>query len=85
MKTIIIFPYGRSGSDLLQSLFDNHEEISQFPGVFFWPKFFKKIQFESNLQIIVDSFIRDHKLFFDSRLNEIQPKHAGTNYSHFLP
>ena len=63
MKTIIIFPYGRSGSDLLQSLFDSHEEISQFPGVFFWPKFFEKIQFESNLQIIADSFIRDHKLF----------------------
>ena len=72
MKTIIIFPYGRSGSDLLQSLFDNHEEISQFPGIFFWPKFFKKIQFEMSLQKIADSFIRDHKFSFDSRLNRIE-------------
>ena len=42
MKVIIIMPYGRSGVDLLQSLFDNHEEISQFPGFFAWSDFLKK-------------------------------------------
>jgi hypothetical protein len=72
MKAIIIFPYGRSGSDLLQSLFDNHKEISQFPGVFFWTKFYQKIRFENNIQRIADIFVNDYKIFFDSRLNKIE-------------
>ena len=44
MKVIIIRPYGRSGVDLLQSLFDKHEEVSQFPGFFAWSDFLEKIE-----------------------------------------
>ena len=72
MKVVVIFPYGRSGSDLLQSLFDNHKEISQFPGAFLWPKFYTKIQSEKNLQKIAELFIEDYKFCLDSRLNKIE-------------
>ena len=33
MKFVIILGCGRSGTELLQSLFDNHPQILQFPGV----------------------------------------------------
>tara|TARA_Y100000768_G_scaffold363102_1_gene322439 strand:- start:1200 stop:2297 length:1098 start_codon:yes stop_codon:yes gene_type:complete len=72
MKLIVILLYGRSGSDLLQSLFDNHSEISQFPGTFLWPNFYRKIQNEKNLQRIAEIFTEDYKIFFDSRLNKME-------------
>ena len=72
MKLIVILLYGRSGSDLLQSLFDNHSEISQFPELFLWPNFYQKIQKEKNLKKIAETFTEDYKIFFDSRLNKME-------------
>ena len=69
MKVIIIMPYGRSGVDLLQSLFDKHEEVSQFPGFFAWSDFLKKIEKIKDAYLIADKFVNHYKMFFDSRLN----------------
>ena len=42
MKFVIIITGGRSGSDFLQSLFDGHPQIMQFPGIFKFTKLFAK-------------------------------------------
>ncbi len=86
MKVIIIMPYGRSGVDLLQSLFDNHEEISQFPGFFAWSDFLKKVLNIKDVSLIAEKFVDDYKMFFDSRLN-LKERHnqLGNNKNeHYL-
>ena len=45
MKIVALIPGClRSGSDFLQSLFDSHPEVSQFPGVFYFDEFWLKIK-----------------------------------------
>ena len=35
MNIVVLIGGGRTGIDFLQSLFDQHSQVSQFPGVFF--------------------------------------------------
>ena len=84
MKILVLTGNGRSGLDFLQSLFDNHPEVSQFPGCFFFDDFWSKIQNESNLDNIANKFILTHKNFFDSRLNLVERHHMlGENKKSF--
>ncbi len=70
MKFCLILTSGRSGSDLLQSLFDGHDEIIQFPGII---KFNRSLINVFDLEIdhqIAEKFIILYPHFFDSRLSE---------------
>jgi hypothetical protein len=69
MKIIVLIGGGRTGIDFLQSLFDQHSEVSQLPGVFYFDEFWKDIKNERNLKFIIKKFTKDYKKFFDSRLN----------------
>lgn len=69
MRIVIILTGGRSGIDLLQSLFDGHEEISQFPGVLEFTNNFIKIFDIKSPEKIVNFFIKFNPHFFDSRLS----------------
>lgn len=72
MRTVLLLTGGRSGSDFLQSLFDNHSEILQFPGPLKFDKQFIKIfNLKSDIEI-AKYFIETNKHFFDSRLNKIE-------------
>ena len=72
MKFCLILTGGRSGSDLLHSLFDGHEEIIQFPGIIRFQKPFINIfELDTDHQI-AEKFIQFYPHFFDSRLNEIE-------------
>ena len=48
MNIIVLIGGGRTGIDFLQSLFDQHSQVSQFPGVFFFDEFWKIIQNEND-------------------------------------
>jgi hypothetical protein len=72
MKIFCIVGFGRSGMDFLQSLFDNHPQISQFPGYFSFYEFYKLIIYEKNIKIISEIFINQYPHYFDSRLNKIE-------------
>ena len=70
MKFCLILTSGRSGSDLLQSLFDGHDEIIQFPGII---KFNRSLINVFDLEIdhqIAEKFIILYPHIFDSRLSE---------------
>ena len=72
MKIIVLIGGGRSGIDFLQSLFDQHPEILQLPGVFYFDKFWKEVKNEKNIGVISKKFIQDYEKFFDSRLNKME-------------
>ena len=72
MRIVIILTGGRSGSDLLQSLFDGHEEISQFPGILHFTDNFIKIFNIKSPEKIANFFIKFNPHFFDSRLNRME-------------
>jgi hypothetical protein len=72
MKIFCIVGYGRSGMDFLQSLFDGHPNISQFPGYFFFDKFWELIKNIKNLDNIADIFIKEHERFFNSKVHLIE-------------
>ena len=72
MKFIIILAGGRSGSDFLQSLFDGHSQVMQFPGVFKFTKLFAKILDEKNPDKISHMFCDLYPHFFDSRLQKME-------------
>lgn len=67
MKIFLLLGIGRSGTDFLQSLFDKHPEISQFPGVFFFYNFYKKIK-NKNKNQIAKKFVNEHERFFNSKI-----------------
>ena len=69
MKIIALIAGGRAGTDLFQSLLDQHPEISQFPGAFYFDEFIKKIKDEKNLAVIAKSLVKNYKHFFDSKDN----------------
>lgn len=66
----MLFTGGRSGSDLLQSLFDGHKEVAQFPGILHFSKDLLKIFELKDPQKIAKKFIYLNQLYFDSRLNK---------------
>lgn len=69
MKILILIGGGRSGIDLLQSLFDQHTQISQFPGVFNWSEFYRSIKGQKSKNI-AKTFTKKYELFFNSRKNK---------------
>ena len=72
MKIAIIMAGGRSGSDFLQSLFDGHPEVMQFPGILKFTNKFLEIFNKKSPQDIASFFIKTNKQFFDSRINKIE-------------
>ena len=75
MKFFLIITNGRSGSDFLHSLLDGHEEVASFPGFINLPKLqfeFNKFKSESDL---IDKFIADYEIFFNSKQNKMENHH----------
>ena len=72
MNTALILAGGRSGSDFLQSLFDSHPQILQFPGILKFDKKFIKIFDLKSDKKIAAYFIKNYSKFFDSRLSKIE-------------
>lgn len=70
MKIIILIGGGRSGIDLLQSLFDQHSQVSQFPGVFNWSEFYYLVKNEKSPEMIAKIFSKQYNIFFNSRKNK---------------
>ncbi len=66
----MLFTGGRSGSDFLQSLLDEHKEVAQFPGILHFTNDLLKIFKLKNAKKIAQKFISLNKLFFDSRHNK---------------
>ena len=62
---ILLIPSGRSGSYLIQSLFDSHPEISMFPGVHnYYDLGLEKYQ---SVEEIARDFAKRNLQFFDSQ------------------
>ena len=70
MKLVVILGCGRSGSDLLQSLFDWHPQIAQFPGVIRFEKPFSDIFYEKDPKKISEMFCDLYPSYFDSRAED---------------
>ena len=66
----MLFTGGRSGSDFLQSLLDEHKEVAQFPGILHFTNDLLKIFKLKNAKKIAQKFISLNQLFFDSRHNK---------------
>ena len=80
MKIFCLLGVGRSGIDFLQTLFDRHPQISQFPGVFSFDFFLEKIKKIDEKKKIAEIFIKEYERFFDSKIYKIE-RHdeLGTN------
>ena len=69
---ISLLHFGRSGTGLLHSLIDNHNEISTLPSIylseFFDPLIWKKIASE-NFEKTIENFINTYPVLFDSRVD----------------
>ena len=72
MRFVIIMCGERSGSDLLQSLFDCHKEVIQSPGILNFEDFLKI--FNLDLTQKIKNFCNLNPHFFNSRLN-LQERH----------
>jgi len=72
MKLFAFVAGPRAGIDFLQSLFDGHPEVSQFPGCINFGELLKKIERKKTPENIASQFISDYGKFFDSRLNLIE-------------
>ena len=88
MKFVIILTGGRSGSDLLQSLFDGHPQILQFPGIFGtgegFIKRFDDILYEKDPKKISHMFCDLNPHFFNSRIQNDERHHMlGKNKKSF--
>ena len=84
MRYVILFTGGRSGSKLLHSLFDNHPEIANFPGILKFSKDTIKMFEIKDPKKFVEKFIYLNPEFFDSRLNKIQRQNKlGKNKNKF--
>ena len=70
IKFVILLAGGRSGSSLLQSLFDMHPQILQFPGDFRFDHLFVNILNEKDPEKISQMFCDLNPFFFDSRLQK---------------
>jgi len=70
MKFVILLSCGRSGSSLVQSLFDMHPQIMQFPGDFRFDYLFVDILNEKNPNKMSHMFCDLNPFFFDSRLQK---------------
>jgi len=75
MKLVVILSCGRSGSDLLQSLFDWHPQIAQFPGVIRFEKPFSDIFYEKDPKKISEMFCDLYPSYFDSRAEDKVDSH----------
>ena len=63
MNIVLIMTSGRSGADFLQSLFDGHNQILQFPGILkFDDKLMKLFELKSE-ENIPSYFVKNYKNF----------------------
>ena len=84
MNIVVLIGGGRTGIDFLQSLFDQHSQVSQFPGVFFFDEFWKSIENENDPKKILNHFYKRYEKFFDSRLNLMERHYMlGVNKKSF--
>ena len=67
MKIFCLLGTGRSGVDFLQTLFDQHPEVSHLPGVFYYQEFWNKLK-KKNTNYIIKEFIKNHERFFNSKM-----------------
>lgn len=85
---ILLIPSGRSGSYLIQSLFDSHPEISMFPGVHnYYDLGLEKYQ---SVEEIARDFAKRNLQFFDSQSSYfnspdcVQPIHYQIDSDRFI-
>lgn len=62
LKVMLLTPFGRSGSLLLQSLFDHHSEVSTFPAWIRWERF-PEVIFDVDFSF--QDFLRTNPGIFD--------------------
>ena len=72
MKVLVLVAGGRAGSDLFQSLLDEHSQILQFPGMLEINKNFLDLINLKNYYEIPIRFIKLYPHFFNSKLNKIE-------------
>ena len=72
MKILILVAGGRAGSDLFQSLLDEHSQILQFPGILEINNNFLDLINLKNYQEILAKFIKQYPHFFNSKLNKVE-------------
>ena len=66
----LIIPGGRTGTDFFLSLTDNHDQILQFPGGFYFDEFWEKAIMKKSSEIGT-LFIKEYGYYFNSKLNKI--------------
>ena len=74
MKIFCLIGIGRAGIDFFQTLFDKHPQVSQMPGVFFFDKFWKKVE-NKDKNKIAQIFISEHERFFNSKIYKLERHH----------
>jgi|MDTG01.4.fsa_nt_gb hypothetical protein len=85
MKIVVLIGGGRTGIDFFQSLLDGHPQIIQFPGVFYFDEFLKRIKKLNDAKKICQIFLDYNKNFFDSRKNKRERHHKlGKNRNQFF-
>lgn len=71
MKLIILIAGGRTGSGLLHSLFDGHNQICQLPSEFYYDDFWQKIKkIKKDYNLIGKKFLEEYPSFFNSKKNK---------------
>ena len=70
MKVLLLVAGGRAGSDLFQSLLDEHSQILQFPGMLKINRDFLDLINLKNYHEIPVKFIELYPLFFNSKINK---------------
>jgi len=93
INLILIMPNGRSGSYLVQSLFDSHDEVIMFPGHHYHYQLPPMEACKDHRQFAQD-FVEDHPHFFDStrsyfslseaQLGEQEVRYFDIDTSHFV-
>ena len=63
LNVIVIEPYGRAGSMLMQSLFDSHPEVISFPYVYDCIS----LEISSNIEDAIDTFIVKNRNLFSTK------------------
>ena len=72
MKVLLLVAGVRAGSDLFQSLLDEHSQILQFPGRLKITRDFLDLMNLKNYHEIPVRFIKLYPHFFNSKLNKME-------------
>ena len=74
MNVILLTPHGRSGSYLMQSLFDQHPQVSCLPTAFFYPEW----KFHNSTKECIKEFVNLYPGIFDMTNNYLGVPHKNT-------